>query len=318
VAELQHRLGRKLDLARLFGGATVESLAAMLRDAHTPASSSPLVALQRRGKRPPLYCVHPIGGSALSFRELARALGDDQPLHVFHARGLEGEAPPFDEIPAMARYYLGALGDTVASHPLWLGGWSFGGLVAYEMARQLEAEGVSVAGLILLDTWLPEMAGAMASVQADQAAAVMHLARELGLEADADTTLEVLAARAVERGLLPPDTASKALARVHAVFEAHHRAFRTYRVTLARRCRVVLVRPEQCLDPEAAAVIGRDPTAGWGALAPGSVELMYVPGDHFRMMRAPHIDAVAAVIRHAMQRSEPFARAEGAPTKEAP
>ncbi|HEX8434218.1 alpha/beta fold hydrolase, partial [Archangium sp.] len=258
-------------------------------------ASSPLATLQPRGNLAPLFLVHAIGGSALSFRELSQALGEEQPLHAFHAPGLEGEAPPFEDISAMARHYLAPLREArVPGAPLWLAGWSFGGLVAYEMARQLEAEGVDVAGVILLDSWLPRRAW---PVQPDGSEGVRHLARELGLEVEGDATLARLAALAVERRLLPPATAEDDLGRALRVYEAHQAAFRAFRPQPSKGLRLVLLRPEQVSSPADAALLEQDATGGWGALVPGPVELHAVPGDHFRMLRAPHIESLAQVLR---------------------
>jgi thioesterase domain-containing protein/acyl carrier protein len=308
MAQIERQLGRKLPLNRLFGNATVESLATVLRDAPAAGPSSPLATLQPLGNLPPLFFVHAIGGSALSFRELSQALGEQQPLHAFHAPGLDGEAPPFEDIPAMARHYLATLRESrVPGVPLWLAGWSFGGLVAYEMARQLEAEGVDVAGVILLDSWLPRSAWA---VQQDGSDGLRHLARELGLEVEADATLARLAALSVEHRLLPPASAEDDLRRALQVYEAHHAAFRAFRPEPSKGLRLVLLRPEQVLNPLDAALLKQDATGGWGALVPGPVELHSVPGDHFRMLRAPHVEALAQVLRGLLRQPQSLQQPE--------
>jgi amino acid adenylation domain-containing protein len=308
VSQIERRLGRKLPLHRLFGNATIESLAVVLRDAPAAGPPSPLSTLQPRGALPPLFCVHAIGGSALSFRELTQALGEQQPLHAFHAPGLEGEAPPFEDVSAMARHYLTALREArIPGAPLWLAGWSFGGLVAYEMARQLEVEGVDVAGVILLDSWLPRPAWPM---QPDGTEGLHHLARELGLDVDESVTLARLAALAVERRLLPPTTAEEALRRALGVYQAHQTAFRSFRPQPSKGLRLVLLRPEQTSSLADAALLEQDPTGGWGALVPGAVEIHPVPGDHFRMLRAPHVEALAHVLHGILRQPASTQRSE--------
>ena len=113
---------------------------------------SPLVAIQPKGNRKPFFCVHPVGGNVLCYAELARRLGDDQPFYGLQARGLEGGLPPRDTIEAMAALYLEAIRAQKPAGPYLLGGWSLGGVVAYEMARQLQAQGEQVALLALIDT----------------------------------------------------------------------------------------------------------------------------------------------------------------------
>ncbi|MCP3105265.1 alpha/beta fold hydrolase, partial [Myxococcus sp. K15C18031901] len=308
VAQIERRLGRKLPLNRLFTSATVEALATALRDAPSAGPSSALATLQPQGSLPPLFFVHAIGGSALSFRELSQALGEQQPLHAFHALGLEGEEPPFEDIPTMARHYLAPLREArVPGAPLWLAGWSFGGLVAYEMARQLEAEGVDVSGVILLDSWLPRPAW---TVQPDGSEGLFHLARELGLTLEADATLTRLAALAVERRLLPPASAEDDLRRALRVFEAHQVAFHAFRPEPSQRLRLVLLRPEVAPSPLEAALLEHDATGGWGALVPGPVELHGVPGDHFTMLRAPHVEVLAQVLGGVLAQPETTPRQE--------
>src|SRR5205823_1918690 len=96
---------------------------------------SPLVAIQSGGARRPFFCVHPGGGEVLCYYDLARALGPDQPFYGLRAVGLEGEAMPDTRIAAMAARYLDVLREQQQHGPYLLGGWSLGGVVAFEMAQ---------------------------------------------------------------------------------------------------------------------------------------------------------------------------------------
>jgi thioesterase domain-containing protein/acyl carrier protein len=303
VAQLDRRLGVRLPLARLFGGATVEALAALLRKSPGGASVSPLVALQAGGSSPPLYFVHAIGGAAFSYLPLARALGEDQPFYAFQAQGLDGEEPPRDDVEAMAAAYLEALGSNRPRGPFWLAGWSFGGLVAHEMARRLEASGAAPEGLLLLDTW-PALPGE--HEPPDEAAVLALLAGELGLHIPSEPaaqglralrgdTLARLGAQAEAEGLLPPGLAEEYLRRVLVVHEAHLRALGRHRPGRSGM-RIVIVRPEELSAPAAirAAV---DPSGGFGDFTRGPVEIHRAAGDHFSMMRPPHVSRLAEVIR---------------------
>ncbi|HEY0737917.1 MAG TPA: amino acid adenylation domain-containing protein, partial [Herpetosiphonaceae bacterium] len=136
MAQIQTQLGQKIPLATLFQEPTVEHLARTLRQWETQALATPLIALQPSGNQPPFFCVHAAGGSVLSYLELARLLGPDQPFYAFQAAGLDGEQPPHTQVETIAAAYLSALRAAQPHGPYRLGGWSFGGLVAYEMARQ--------------------------------------------------------------------------------------------------------------------------------------------------------------------------------------
>jgi thioesterase domain-containing protein len=105
----------------------------------------------------PLYCVHGAGGNVLNFRMMARHLGSDQPFIGIQARGVNGEAPA-TSIDEMADLYLSELRAARPKGPYVLGGYSGGGVVAYEIAQRLLAAGEDVPLLVLLDTFHPSTA----------------------------------------------------------------------------------------------------------------------------------------------------------------
>src|SRR5262249_39565166 len=113
---------------------------------------SPLVAIQPQGSARPFFCVHAVSGNVLCYRTLAHRLGAQQPFYALQARGVDDEQEPQTRVEAMAADYLEAV-QTVQPHgPYLLGGWSMGGLIALEMAKQLEAQGEEVRLLALFDT----------------------------------------------------------------------------------------------------------------------------------------------------------------------
>src|SRR5262249_23036704 len=107
------------------------------------------------GASPPLFCVHPIGGEVLCYRDLARALGAQRPVYALQAPGVDGRSAPLQSVEEMAAHYLTAMRTVQAHGPYFVGGWSVGGLVAFEMARQLEIEGEEVGLLALIDSLPP-------------------------------------------------------------------------------------------------------------------------------------------------------------------
>jgi len=109
---------------------------------------SPIICLQKKGTKPPFFCIHPAGGSAYSYRELALALGQDQPFYgVDSVYGYEGL-----DIPTMASKYLQGILEIQTQGPYFIGGWSFGGSIAFEIAHQLQAQGKEVALLAMIDS----------------------------------------------------------------------------------------------------------------------------------------------------------------------
>lgn len=157
-------------------GATIERIAAMVREGHKPGLSSVIVPLQPKGTRTPLFFMHPAGGSLLCYRPLVGHLGEDQPF--FGLRWVEGlsEGDPYAPIPLMARHYAEAIVKLYPNGPYLLGGWSFGGVVAFEVAQQLSASGHTVSLVAMLDTVAP----ARSSLDFDDTVCLAAVTRELG------------------------------------------------------------------------------------------------------------------------------------------
>ena len=107
--------------------------------------------IQPRGSKRPFFCVHPAGGTVFCYLELAAALGPDQPFYGLQARGLDGEQAPHETLQEMAASYIELMRQVQPTGPYLLGGWSLGGNLAFEMARQLEVQGERVELLALFD-----------------------------------------------------------------------------------------------------------------------------------------------------------------------
>jgi hypothetical protein len=114
---------------------------------------SPLVGIQPAGERRPFFCVHPVGGDVLCYLDLARHLGADQPFYGLQYPDLNEESGADTRVEGLAARYIEALRAVQPPGPYLLGGWSMGGLVAFEMAQQLRQQGQQVALVALIDTW---------------------------------------------------------------------------------------------------------------------------------------------------------------------
>lgn len=154
-SEIEQVWGRNLPLATLFQAQTIEKLANLLRQSGWSTPYSSLVPIQPEGSKPPLFCVHPIGGNILEYYALASHLDKDQPVYGIQSLGLDGKATPLDTIEAMATYYIAEMKIIQPCGPYYLVGYSFAGLVVYEIARQLDRQGERVGLLALLDRLSP-------------------------------------------------------------------------------------------------------------------------------------------------------------------
>jgi len=149
--EIERRFRKQLPLSTLFEAATVSALAKIISSAENP-EWSPLVRI-RGGAGVPFFCVHPIGGNVLTFKNLSEHM-IGRPFYGLQARGLSHDEYPHTNIDDMAVDYLKYVRLVQPSGPYFLGGYSAGGLVAFEMARLLQESGEKVELIVLFDSYL--------------------------------------------------------------------------------------------------------------------------------------------------------------------
>jgi acyl-CoA synthetase (AMP-forming)/AMP-acid ligase II/thioesterase domain-containing protein/acyl carrier protein len=171
-AQIEKKFGKKLPLACLFQSGTVEALAKMLNSEEekpvgdevliaalsedkSVALWSSLVPIQPNGSKPPFFCIHPLGGEILCYRPLALHLGADQPVYGLQPLGLDGKEAALTRVEDMAVHYIREIQTIQPKGPYYIGGYSFGGIIAYEMAQQLLSQGEKVNILAMLDTSRP-------------------------------------------------------------------------------------------------------------------------------------------------------------------
>jgi amino acid adenylation domain-containing protein len=154
-AEIEKTFGKNVPLATLFAAGTIEELAIILRQDGWAAPESSLVPIQHEGEKAPFFCIHAKGGNVLFYRDLARHMGTDRPFYGLQARRLGGRQVGHGSVEEMAEFYIKEILTVQPEGPYYLGGSSFGGLAAFEIARQLHNRGEKVALLALLDTGTP-------------------------------------------------------------------------------------------------------------------------------------------------------------------
>ncbi|MFC8046863.1 amino acid adenylation domain-containing protein [Nocardia sp. NPDC057353] len=314
VLGLSRRWGAEVPLDAFVGAPTAAGLAALLRSGSVRRTFDPLVpitvpAAERRGKAP-VFLVHPIGGNVLCYLALARHLDPERPVYALQAAGAEPGSTPEKSIAGMAAAYLEAVRRVRPNGPYHLAGWSFGGTVALEMARQLPA--TEVAGVTLLDTM------ALRRLQHREQIAEEQLIRWFFLELiwyargeeavltefepevrGAEALFDVVLAEAIESGILPAESSPQAIRRLYDVFHANYVALLEYELTPVDRD-ITLLRAEGELPPGvdfAHRMVGSmfdSDNNGWAPYTGGAFEVVPVPGDHLNMMVEPHVAEVAA------------------------
>ncbi len=281
LAQIEKATGRRLPLSAIFQAQTVEEMAAMLEDENAPPSRSSLVAIQSGGSRPPLFLVHCWGGNGMEYRGLAPYLGPHQPLYGLAPQGLDGRIPPHDRVEDMAAHYIQEIREVQPEGPYYLGGWSLGGTVAFEMARQLQAGSQKVAFLALVDTY--HSSGNRSAPHPPKiGASPRFLWRRLMFHVAAVSRLEPKGRLPylVGRGHGAVRWVWQKLRALHvsaydAVNDANRRAVRSY-VSKPYEGRVTVFRASGTWSP----TIFDDPYLGWGEVCLGDVDLVEISGIH--------------------------------------
>jgi thioesterase domain-containing protein len=204
----------------------------------------------------------------------------------------------------MAAEYAAAVEAAAPDGPYLLGGWSFGGVVAFEMARQMRRRGRSVALVALLDSWAPALAPTAIALREDDVVRLFLRDRSGLQELDASwldaeprgmgeaAALDWLLAGAHEAGLLKASLSSAQVRPLLDVYRANVRAGAAYRPQ-PYDGRLTLFRPQA--SPE--------PTNGWSALAGEPVEVHEMAADHYSMLASPAVAVLAERLRSAIERS---------------
>lgn len=304
-ALIEKRMGKKVPLATVFQGATIEYLATILRQHETPAAlRSSLVAIQPSGKRRPLFLIHPAGGHVFPYVHLAHYLGSDQPCYGLQAKGLEEGQEVQSRIEDMSAYYIEALRTVQPKGPYLIGGWSMGGVVAFDMAQQLHARGERVALLALLDARIPTADEEVAD-EDFEARLLIDFVHYFGLSMDPREALarlpkhellERVLEHAKRAGLMPADIEVSHAQPFIELCKADFRATRNY-VLHEYPGRITLFKAGQDL-----AGTSSDPTLGWNEWAAGGTEVYIVPGNHATMVYKPHVEMLAEKLRACLDR----------------
>ncbi len=253
------------------------------------SSSGESIAL---GAQQPIFMIHPPGGIVVCYRELAKLLGS-RPLFAIRSHGLHGDEELPASVEAMAAAYREAIRSVQPSGPYLLGGWSLGGLVAYEVAQQALAVGEAVSRLVLLDTTIPENASYLVPAK-DQVNVGLEYGIELSLDQLGELTpeeqLPFLWEHAKKLGVIdeksPPEVIEKSLRELQGLFHHHVSVSRDYRMRPIE-ADILLFRPQ-----EVPFELQVSEDRGWGALAK-TVDVKFVPGHHHSMVQSPNIEVLA-------------------------
>jgi acyl transferase domain-containing protein/thioesterase domain-containing protein len=301
-AKVKKTYGVDLQLAVLFEARTVRQLADMIRKAKRPAivetrTWSALVPIQPNGSRIPLFFVHAVGGDVLFYEQLSKALGPDQPFYAFRSPLLSQTEIRETSLEELASLYIKELQAFFPQGPYFLGGASFGGIVAFEMSQKLYAQGLQPGLLLLID---PSVPGSAQRLRAgDQitrfwrglrSEGTIYLMRKGAMKSE--YWWKILVERAKRAACACYRLAARNLPvtlHLFEVEEVHKRAlahytFRTYpgKITLMRAA----YRDDILSKRD-------DPTLGWQGLAGSGLEIHEVSSGHVSMLFEPYVHTFA-------------------------
>jgi thioesterase domain-containing protein/acyl carrier protein len=299
---------RCADLIRLATGASRDE-SSEPRDVHRTRYVHLVTMHARQGARGrPFFPVAGMFGNVLNLRHLAGLIGADRPFYGLQARGLYGDHTPHETFEEMARDYLKELKSVQPEGPYLLGGFSGGGVTAYEMAQQLIASGEDVALLAMLDTPLPQSPRLSAHEKV-----LIHLqrVRRKGPSYFTDwaknrVRWELDRIKKEKRGPEAERAGDFHSATIEAAFR---RALVRYAVH-PYAGRITLFRPKldiaHVLGPGRVTNVHREfvfHDNGWGPYA-GEVVVHEVPGDHDGMVLEPNVRVLASRLRRAIEAAE--------------
>jgi thioesterase domain-containing protein len=305
MGEVEQLRGRKLPLAWLFQDATIEHLAQVLDAAEQDGGGATLVPIRplAEGLKRPLFCMHPAGGTVFCYRDLAQHLDPRRPVYGLQARGIDGCQTPHTRIEDMAAEYLAALRSIQPEGPYLLAGWSLGGILAFEMARQLAANEQATALLAIIDAG---MISPDESFDEDDFLPILlemfpdeyRPSREELQGLSPMEQLDFFRRRAQRAGVVLGGDNPIQDQHVFQVFQANLNALLEYHPG-SYPGRITLVRAA-----DGVTALHQAPQLGWGAWAAGGIEEHVISGEHVHLFREPHLQTVAALLEKCLDRAE--------------
>jgi len=331
--QTQKVLGKILPLWPPLQEVTIEHLAGLLARPSPGAPLSALVEIRAAGVRPPLFLVHGIGGELISYSHLVRFLSPEQPVYGFQQMPPDADTEDSSRsVEIMAASYIEELLAMQFGEPFFLGGYSFGGVVAFEMAQQLTAKGYRVGLLAILDESFPDYRWEKGDCPFEDRGTVpffrswsalrlggflqnlpfwlwdeflprtprQHYARFLKMARRLKQRTAALFGHAPRSSLQEEVSELFTMSRLsegfRAICEANYRALNSYHAkSYAGKLTLFRGRTQPLFARHR-------PDLGWGKIAAGGLALKVIPGTHGSILREPHVKVLAEEFEAALKR----------------
>lgn len=312
MARIASDFGQHLPLAALFHSPSISELARHLKKKNKTGGWETLVKISRGDdSTSPLFCAPGAGGNVLYFQPLSQFINPDIPFYGLQPAGLDGSSAVAGSVEELAAQYITAIQSVDPLGPYRLAGHSFGGLVVFEMARQLIQQDYSVEQLVLLDTPAPQWfqptgldwsqadwLAQVAQIASHQYGVDLNLTRQKFTESDSEEKqLLLLQQRLIECGVFPPDAEIDHLRGFIEVYRTNLQMSYKPNNRIEIHTDLLVIRsadlqPEQLADEQAARVRSYY-DLGWKEWVHGSIDVIEVPGDHLTMLNLPHVQDLA-------------------------
>ncbi|MFO0809791.1 MAG: non-ribosomal peptide synthetase [Gemmataceae bacterium] len=319
---IEQRLAVTLPVRTLLQGTTIERLAQAIEQDDGPSVST-VVAIRNAGSRTPFFAVHGVGGEVLFLNKFAPYLDDDQPLYGIQAPDLASRPTTFQSIEDLAACYLADIRQVQPRGPYFVGGFSLGGTIAYEIAQQIRNAGETVALLALIDNVPHDCGEQFHYARPRIAARFIHNALDWfrydlfdTRPCDMSTRLRVKARSwlrqldaAIRNGTsnirTPEDffDLSSVSTDFRALLDHLYQAYMRYRAK-PYTGNVALFRAQ------AQALFSRHrllPDMGLSKLVAGKVTVYSIPGTHDSILREPYVQELARKLQRALNESQRLA-----------
>lgn len=306
LSRIQERFGANVPLFQLYQNSTIESQVKFLKmqnmafeEQETAPLNTPLVAIQPHGTNPPFFCIHPLDGNVTCYIDLAAQLHPDQPFYGVQSPMLYQEQTTLTSIEEMAACYIKAIRTVQETGPYHLGGWSLGGLLAFEVARQFQDQGEAVDLLAIFDRSAPISANHTGAIDEAQLLQVLSeklsdfLGQAVVIDPDAFIHLELEEQLTYLQTLLetaadytPSSAELWQLKRFLLLQKPHLRASRQYKPANTYALPLTLFRASE------REMSAETETLGWHELVTDSIQIHVVPGSHHTMIRPPYVSGL--------------------------
>jgi len=291
--EIAQACGRELPPVMIYHAPTIAALASALEES-TPRVP-PLVQLNAGSSEPSVFITHGLGGSVMDFFQVVKHIQTPRAIYGMQQKGIDGAEAPSESIEDMARYSLDAVKQLQPHGPYLLVGYSLGGLVTLEMARQLNAAGETVALLAMLDSY-PEIRYLSFAQRVRLLARLATRRASTAMKLPVGDAVSLLLRPASRRRSLTPTVSYQPPADV-SLSPAMQRVRQSAYLALTRYQpqfypgRIKFVRAAIPTDFPA------DPSPVWAHLA-DKFEVETIPGDHLGIMTTHYEQLAAAISRY--------------------